>query len=374
MFKQKVLVLDPIPFRGGSKVATENIINLIDKNANDVFVMTRDDASWQLSGVQRVSFWVPALLVQSTQGIPYFLRHVILMMNIMLFVLRYGRANKMIGASGPGVDLSLYLYKALFDVCVVQLIHGPVAASRTIGRCLAAADHVFYLQNCRRSLLLALGKVDDAKHLSDDKFSVMLNGIAKHQWPSPRIAQQPAIFWAASLLKWKGLETLLSALTEFDDARRPMTHICYIRPEDMALPVSLAPVAIPHVVWHESPPELDKFRKRSSIFVSTSVNEPFGLSILEALAAGLCVLIPRDGAYWDQVLIDGVSCIKYLPGEPEDLHVKLQALLAEPSDIMNIGDKGREIAGCYQAETCYRNIVKYVEKSVIHGDTLESSG
>ena len=79
--------------------------------------------------------------------------------------------------------------------------------------------------------------------------------------------------------------------------------------------------------------------------------------MLEALAAGLCVVIPKDGAYWDRVLTDGKSCIKYRPGDPDDLSQKIRYLLLIRGESRRIGECGQKIAARYRAEEVYRNIV-----------------
>lgn len=354
-----VLVLDAIAFRGGSKVATETILALLDVDHVRVSVLTRDLDSWQADSLQRYPLRQPLFLSCRVVGFMYFVRHVVLLLNIVWFVIRHGKVDVWLGASGPGVDMGIYLARWLLGGRVVQLIHGSVACSRTIGRCLISADKVFYLRSAYDSLQRALVMVNATEADFDiGKFEVMLNGLSAQAWPTVSECDDLTILWAASALKWKGLDLFIEALAKFSDQCRPHSQICFLRPKDIMLPWSEVNIPIKHVQWYESPENLNEIRAHSSVFISTSLNEPFGLSILEALAAGLCVMIPRDGAYWDQVLEDGQSCVKYVPGCSEDLVKKISALSCMPSKIKEIACRGRVVAERYRAESCYHNVLE----------------
>jgi len=149
------------------------------------------------------------------------------------------------------------------------------------------------------------------------------------------------------------LDTLLEALAGIPVEMRPETHLCYIRPRNTRLPVTDAPVPVERVSWHEDPEALDTIRASASLFVSTSRGEPFGLSILEALAAGHCVLIPADGAYWDGVLEDGINCIKYAPADANDLARKILNIAGNMKLAARIGENAAKLALGYRASLKY---------------------
>jgi glycosyltransferase involved in cell wall biosynthesis len=360
--KKHILVIDPTAFAGGSKVATENILRLLDTDNIHITVVTTDRSSWQWHKIRRIKMFEPAWLSKQQQGIPFFIRHILIAIKLLMVRLRYGKFDIALGASGPGVDLSLYLLRLLMNFRLIQLVHGPVARSRTIGRCLNVADEVHYLDSTEASLRNALSTIDVAPTLPmPSRFQIMVNGLSAHNWPEPAQHERPVLFWAASLLRWKGLDTLLEALKKLDDDHRPETQICYIRPEDTQLAISEAPVNIKQVQWHEKPEHLDQLRAKSSIFVSTSKKEPFGLSILEAMASGHCVMIPADGAYWDQILDDGINCIKYTPDDSTDLAGKIMALSQDMAHVKKLGLAAMSIADSYRAEVCYSTIKKALD-------------
>jgi len=363
--KRHLLIIDPIAFTGGSKIATENILRLLDSEQMRITILTADTDSWHWPQLRRIRLFEPQWLSRQEQGIPYFLRHLLIALQLMLIRLRLGRLDITMGASGPGVDLALYLLKPVLGFRLVQLIHGPVACSRTIARCLRAANEVHYLKSAGASLISALHTLAPAPHkLTTPHFQVMQNGLPDHAWPSRCQNERPVIFWAASLLKWKGLETLLDALRLIEKETRPDAHICYIRPQKSPLPISDAPVTIDAVYWHENPAHLDEIRATANIFVSTSHHEPFGLSILEAMAAGHCVLIPADDAYWDRTLENNINCIKYNPGDAMDLASKLRSLNCDMDRVRHLGNAAARTARHYRAETRYATI-----KNALQGKT-----
>ena len=362
--RHHIVVLDPISFVGGSKVATESILQLLDTDITRITVLTADFKSWKDSKFKRKRLYEPDFLSQKTQGIPYFIRHIIIAVQLLILRIRYGHIDITVGASGPGVDLALYLIKPFLKTKIVQLIHGPVAKSRTIGRCLLAASDVYYLESTQQSILDAISRFSNSEILDIPScFHIMQNGLSDSVWPSICQTQEPVIFWAASLLKWKGLTTLLNALQNIDNQIRPLTNICYIQPVDTQLAITQAPVSIENVCWYENPTNIDQIRSSSNIFISTSVNEPFGLSILEAMAAGHCVLIPDDGAYWDRILTNNTNCIKYKANDVSDLADKIVMLRNNLELVIKLGNSAHKLALQYRADIKYAEIKEILENT-----------
>ncbi len=372
-YKTNILIIDPIRFRGGSKVATETILRQIDQHKFNITVLTSDNNSWNLPSVRKLSIFEPKLFRKIEQGIPYFIKHIILSLNIVFAILRTKKTKIVLGASGPGVDLSIYLAKRLFNYKIVQLVHGDVAKSKTIGRCLSASDRTFFLPSAHPSILEALATIglSDNVWRKSQNVSEFENGICKNQWPSPCQYKTPTILWASSLLKWKGLDILIDALSKMSVENRPNTHICFIKPLDTLLPISNNLMKIENVKWHEEPDNLDRIRASCNIFISTSQNEPFGLSILEAMASGHCVMIPADNAYWDKTLIHNKNCIKYAPQDPDDLRSKIQFLQDNPDIIKRIGACSQSVSLKYKAEDLHQPIISAISK--LHFTAQEST-
>jgi len=357
-----ILLIDPIAYCGGSKIATNHMLDGLDESISRITIVTNDPGSWPAGSSTRSPLFNPRFLARKEQGIWYFLRHSLIAMSIFWARLRYGRIDVALGASGPGVDLSMYMVKKLLGYKVVQLIHGPVASSRTIGRALLIADRVYYLDSSLASFTRAITsfrpEVAVSDILSSGRFSAFSNGLPATSWPTESIATMPQIFWAASLLKWKGLATLLESLRNLTSENRPQTQICFIRPKTTNMEIGPGPENIEGVTWHENPACLDRIRSECSIFVSTSKNEPFGLSILESMAAGLAIIIPRDGAYWDLRLNEKSDCLKYAAEDPVDLALKIQYLQQNPDAMFKLGRRAKEIAQQYRADRVYAEILQ----------------
>jgi len=369
------LIFDPIPFSGGSKIATREAAYRCLQNNVKFTILTASTRCWndtafnQKHSVSFIKFYCPQYLLLATTGWKYRLKQAYFCLLIFYSLLKIAKVQVAIGASGPGVDMALYLCQRIFRYRLIQLIHGPVGISRSIGYCLTRANTTFYLQCCRPSMLRAMAfyyndhleeKVCEklaSFNLASPHYFPFKNGISKHNWPTPCFYGEPTVFWAASLLKWKGLDTLVHAEQILSAKISIKYHVCFIRPKHINLDISNVPAEMEHFQCYDEPRNLDEIRSKSNIFVSTSCNEPFGLSVLEALAAGMCVLIPKDGSYWDKTLTHNVNCIKYRPGSAASLANALFQLTLNPVDIVRIGLSALKISERYHAETCYQKIV-----------------
>ncbi len=88
------------------------------------------------------------------------------------------------------------------------------------------------------------------------------------------------------------------------------------------------------------------------------------------MAAGHCVLIPADGAYWDRTLKDGVDCIKYAADDTADLSVKLLALSRNMESIRKVGAAAARVAQGYRAEIRYAPIKEVMEGMTTRPEAL----
>jgi glycosyltransferase involved in cell wall biosynthesis len=364
--RKAILIIDTIEFNGGSKIATKRFLETLSPDI-DVYILTIDSDSWQCSNTHIICLKQAPFLKDAESGYKYLLKHGFYALQLLFALFRHSHIKTVLGCSLPSNDMALSVCKFVCPVQWVQFIHGPVYASRLNGKLLLQTDALFYLDSARESIESALAKCDtNLRKISDVKpCKTFVNGLSEYAFSPPLKHSHIKVLWAASNLRWKGLDTFLHALQQFSDTERPECSICFIRAKEPNIPTSEVNIPLPHVTWLEAPDNLSQIRLAHSIFVSTSQKEPFGLSILEALAAGLCVLIPADNAYWDKKLTQGEHCWKYEPNDPYDLHKQLHRLLKQPDRIELLGKNGFMFAKQYAAQDSYAEIKSHIERQLI---------
>ncbi|GEA50330.1 glycosyl transferase [Vibrio inusitatus NBRC 102082] len=359
------IIFDPIPYHGGSKVATELAIKQVDELT--VFhVLSASPISWRQSNKVKVTALpIPKGLAIQTQGLGYWTKQIYLTLCFILFtvcimITRMKKPSTLLMASGPGVDFSGYMVSKLFSVALLQLIHGPVGKSSSSKWCLSQGHPTFYLASAKPSLLLCM-ETDELP----TSFKEFTNGLDENDYPSThRFSSNDTtvnFYWAASLLKWKGLDTLKQAIEIAVTNSQYTTNICYIKPKNSQADQSTVDKHLPNTLWHKEPKNLDEVRVKSDAYISTSVNEPFGLSTLEALAAGLIVIIPRDNAFWDKKLQHNVNCLKYTANDAQSLSQTMTRIANNLDQYQKIAKQGQKIATQYLASNTYREIAHAIE-------------
>jgi mannosyltransferase len=87
--------------------------------------------------------------------------------------------------------------------------------------------------------------------------------------------------------------------------------------------------------------EVPRWFQRISLFAFTSRNEGFGLTIIEAMAAGNALVAARAGAAENVVVDESIGTL--VPtGDPEALAAALEPLMADPARAAEMGRRARE--------------------------------
>ncbi|CAM3039375.1 glycosyltransferase family 4 protein [Vibrio rarus] len=370
MKRNHCIVFDPIPYHGGSKVATQLAMQWTNSHTH-YYILSASKHSWQKPHTTHSHtryFCLPQCLARCTQGQGYWLKQLFLMLYLALFTAYVAISTRckpvsLLLASGPGVDFAGYVIGHIFALQIIQLIHGPVGKSRATKWCLTQGYPTFYLPAAQSSLrhCLQLTHNQSLPH----HLNIFVNGLDDAHYPTLHrfchTTPQVQFYWAASLLKWKGLDLLLQAHNMTQWQNKSALHICYIRPAVGQAEQSAIDPTLSGVHWYHEPNNLDAIRAQCDVYISTSINEPFGLSTLEALAAGLIVLIPRDGAFWDTQLQDGVHCLKYDSNNANSLNECMQSLTHNLARLQPIAQQGRKIAARYLAKQTYAAICNAID-------------
>jgi len=90
-----------------------------------------------------------------------------------------------------------------------------------------------------------------------------------------------------------------------------------------------------------SVPEVQRWYQRLTIYAFTSRNEGFGLTLIEAMAAGAALVAARAGAA-ELVVEDKVSGILVPAGDAEALVAALTPLLQDVTEASAMGERGRQ--------------------------------
>jgi mannosyltransferase len=86
--------------------------------------------------------------------------------------------------------------------------------------------------------------------------------------------------------------------------------------------------------------EVQRWYQRLTIYAFTSRNEGFGLTLIEAMAAGAALVAARAGAA-ELVVEDGVSGVLIPPGDAKALAAALEPLMRDPASAAAMGERGR---------------------------------
>ena len=87
--------------------------------------------------------------------------------------------------------------------------------------------------------------------------------------------------------------------------------------------------------------EVQRWYQRLTIYAFTSRNEGFGLTLIEAMAAGAALVASRAGAA-ELVVEDGVTGVLTPPGDVDALVAALEPLMRDPAACAAMGARGRE--------------------------------
>ena len=186
-----------------------------------------------------------------------------------------------------------------------------------------------------------------------EKILPLSNGISLDGYPSDRVEpSEPTIGYFARICPEKGLDLLIDAFIQLKQSGEhprlklavagtlPKENQSFLEEQKRkitAAGLDQFVVFRPNLNRQE---KIDFLTKLSLFCVPARVPEAFGLYVIEAMAAGVSVVLPDHGAF-PEILEKTGGGITYSTTEPESLLPALGEQLRDPSGCSAMGEQGR---------------------------------
>ena len=198
-------------------------------------------------------------------------------------------------------------------------------------------------------------------NLKKDQLSVVHNGIdldgfRPEREPSQKAMRGPVILFLARMCPEKGLGRLTEAFVQLhqrlrarkikDRPRMVVAGALTAADVDFVTEISASLSTAGLMDLATFHPNISRNEKQrllgtaNLLVVPSDATESFGLYVLEALASGLPVLLPRHAAF-PEILKRSGGGVLYNPKDPNALVDKLEHLLQNPDQLQTLGQEGR---------------------------------
>lgn len=185
-------------------------------------------------------------------------------------------------------------------------------------------------------------------NVMDEKFVCIPNGINFHEFSGIEATRNPLkLLYIGRIEEYKGIHHIIEALPRLDEytlvivGRGPYEKELY----DLASRLHVQD----RITWKKDLSREDLIReyKSAGIFISLSSFEAFGITVAEALASGLQVIVNREGALAE--FIDDGMCIGIEPSAKnlEEAIWSLKAPSFYTKKIFDWDEVVERIIGCY---------------------------
>ena len=210
--------------------------------------------------------------------------------------------------------------------------------------------------------------------LPPDKVHVVYPGVDTRQFSPAAAAAAPAVGFISRMSYGKGLDTLAEAVVilKRNPALAPLKLIVsggrtasdesFIAGVNSRL--AAAGTEAEYAPGFDTAARRDMLRRLSVLSVPTRQGEAFGLYVVEALACGVPVVLPRHGAFVELVEATGGGLLCE-PNDAEALAEALGELLLDGENAREIGRIGRRaVCEVFDAERSCRDFLSVCETAV----------
>ena len=181
----------------------------------------------------------------------------------------------------------------------------------------------------------------------EPKVQVIPFGIDEERWgvvPPPPPGAPPRALFIGRLQRFKGVDLLLRALERVPDLRLDIVGSGPEMPRLRTLAQALA--VVDRVRWFGEYPDEDLTRRMADadflVLPSVTVEEMFGLVVLEAMAAGRPVITTAVPSAVREVNVPGVTGLEVPLRDVGGLAAALDALAHDPHRRQAMGEAGRK--------------------------------
>lgn len=226
----------------------------------------------------------------------------------------------------------------------------PPLLRRAASAMLRLADHHIVLGSGERERLPPL------LLLPPERFSVVLNGVARRALEQPRAPEPGRILFVGALCERKGVGDLLQAARVLPPSARLV--FCGGGPVERyrAMAQDLGVAERCEFLGHCTAESVQRELARASAFVLPSYAEGLSVALLEAMAAGCPVVATMVGEH-PEVLEPGANALTVPPGDVDGIAAALTALVQDEALAARLGRAGRAtIAERFTAERALRQV------------------
>lgn len=186
--------------------------------------------------------------------------------------------------------------------------------------------------------------------VKEEKIHVIPFGVDTEKFQPPRKARSRSVYeilYVGSLYPIKGLKYLIQALALVLKKRRDVKlRIVGSGPEKAKLSLLVNELGLQgNILFQGFIPhnEIVPYYQQCDIFVYTTLGEPFGKSIIEAMACGKPVITSNIGGP-AEIVENGKTGFLVLPTKPDAIAEKISLLLEDSSLRRQMGDAARKAA------------------------------
>jgi len=170
-----------------------------------------------------------------------------------------------------------------------------------------------------------------------EKLGVSVSAVIHHgvldafRAPAPReFPGEHVILWNSRLIRFKEPHVLLGAVRKLRGKARFSVRVRGDGPLRREIEAFIAKEGLGSAFELVDPipfRDLPSLYRGATIYVHTCSREPFGLSVLEAMASGLPVVVPRSGGAYE---VAGSAALPFEPGDSDSLAEQLLSLMEDP--------------------------------------------